>query len=147
MTDANVGNMKGDVLMLRKCLALCLVVLLWMTGCTKQESAATVTLSDVTPTGLTYTLTASEDLQTGRSYSLEKQTNGAWQAVPTLNDAFFTTEAYLLSSDHPYSETIHWEWLYGTLEEGHYRLVKTVHRIRPPDGYDTISVYGEFDIA
>lgn len=122
-------------------------MLLWMTGCSVEDPAALLTLSDVTPTGLTYEITVTEHLQTGRSYSLERLTNSRWQAVPALNDAIFTTEAYLLSCDHPYSETIHWEWLYGTLEEGHYRLVKTIHRIRPPDGYDTISVYGEFDIA
>lgn len=53
---------------------------------------------------------------------------GAWQPVNTvIGDAAFNDKANMLSSKTTSNITVEWEWLYGTLEKGKYRIVKELN--------------------
>jgi len=129
-------------------LALCLLMLVGCGETTEEAWGTVMTVTDVTPTGLSLSLSApavnpqTGYLQTGRAYSLERLTNDTWSAVPTLHEPIFTTEGIGV----PMSDTINWEWLYGTLPKGHYRLKKEIMLYRAPGDFDKATVTAEFDI-
>lgn len=88
----------------------------------------TLTCGDVTPTGLTliFTQEGGEELVTGSCYSLEKFTKDGWQPLEILADGCWTDIAYLISSEGESRFPENWEWLYGALEEGSYRIGKEI---------------------
>lgn len=63
----------------------------------------------------------------GEKFELERFNveRGAWQPVNTvIGDAAFNDKANVLSPKTTSNITVEWEWLYGTLEKGEYRIVK-----------------------
>lgn len=42
---------------------------------------------------------------------------------------------------------LNWEYLYGRLNDGHYRIVKRVMDYRAPGDYDEYDICAEFDIV
>lgn len=112
----------------------CIAIL--FAGCAK-ESAYTLTevenvsisLSDVSPVGATVTIkdTNKEPYIYGLWFSLEKETSGKWQEVKPIIDNFgFDEIGYLPDSNGEVTLTTDWEWLYGQLPSGNYRLLKQV---------------------
>lgn len=111
-------------------------------------------VKDVTPTGLTLVITQqggspTGELQYGSDYTLEVQQDGAWQAVPHAddNDWAWTAVAYLVTMDGQQEEPVDWEWLFGPLSPGHYRLGKPFMDFRDTGDYDTQVYSVEFDIS
>ncbi len=124
-------------------LTLCLLMLVGCGETTEDAWGTVMTVTDISPTGLSYAMTTETvDILTGRSYSIERLENGEWQALPTLHEPIFTTEGIGV----PMNDTIHWEWLYGTLPKGHYRLKKEIMLYRAPGDFDKATVTAEFDI-
>lgn len=118
------------------------------------EWGLTLYAEDVTPTGLTIVCTQSGgspsgELNTGSYYVLEKAEAGTWVAVdyahPEL-EVGWTAEAWII----PMSDTVEWEadweWLYGSLPAGHYRIGKEVMDFRAAGDYDKAYYYAEFEI-
>lgn len=85
----------------------------------------------VTPTGATVVFT---DKNTppyfgyGEWYELEKKSGGKWEALPVIieGEPVFIEIAYQPNEDGILEMKVNWEWLYGSLEPGDYRVVKNV---------------------
>ena len=95
---------------------------------------------------------ASGELEYGNDYSLERLENDAWIAAPIIYEGEWavTEEAYIISKD-PDSKgsewTVNWEWLYGKLEPGDYRICKQILDFRGTGNYDKYSIYVYFHYA
>lgn len=110
-------------------------------------------VKDVTPTGLALVITQqggspTGQLQYGSDYTLEVRTGDAWQEVPDIVEGNFAWDdiAYLITMDGQTEETVNWDWLFGPLSPGHYRLSKRVMDFRDTGDYDTQVYQVEFDI-
>lgn len=77
----------------------------------------------LTPSGATVVLTNSYGYD--RWFRIDKEENGEWKEAQTINDNYsFTAEAYLTNGNSEVEIPIDWTDLYGTLENGKYRIVK-----------------------
>ena len=113
----------------------------------------TLSVKDVTPTGMTLVCSQSGgeitgELECGCDYSLLVNTDGNWNAVPYLVDnVAWTAEAYYLPLNDSIEFELNWERLYGELPAGTYRIVKGFMDFREPGDYDSQTYYTEFEIA
>lgn len=131
----------------KKIIILMLVIVALLMGCEKRKKidemdligvpnwwwGLSLSVENVTPTGLTLVCTQSGgeaigDLRTGSYYSLIVQEEDGWYRVPYLipeDKVVWTMQAYNLS-DNTVKWDIGWEWLYGKLPSGTYRILKTI---------------------
>ncbi len=125
-----------------KKLILFIVALAILTGCAEQSAQptqpqqstqvenVTIQISDISPTGATVTITDTneEPYLYGEWYKIQRLTDGQWQDVPYVIDNYaFTAIGYLPDANHEVKFPINWEWLYGTLPAGTYRIFKEVN--------------------
>jgi len=113
----------------------CAAILL--AGCTKDSAYqpteaenVSISISDVSRTGALVTIkdTNEEPYLYGEWYAIEKETNGQWQEVETVISNFsFTSIGYIPDENGEVEFAIDWEWLYGELPAGNYRLLKEVN--------------------
>ena len=89
------------------------------------------------------------ELFTGSSFSLSRLVDGEWEAVeylPQEHEIAWTSEAWII----PLGETVewetNWEWLYGELPAGKYRIGKQITDWRAPGDYDTVVYHVPFEI-
>ena len=115
-------------------------------------------VTDVTPSGATVEFIQQGDfpdrgaatLQFGTHYTLERLENGQWAEVemlPQEYDVAWTMEAYMIEIGKTATRRENWEWLYGELPAGHYRIGKDVDLFRTTGDWDSEMFYAEFDIA
>lgn len=64
----------------------------------------------------------------GNSYSIEYEKDGIWYDLKPINDLNFTLIAYYLKAKESIKMEIDWEWYYGKLTPGKYRIIKAVFR-------------------
>jgi len=90
---------------------------------------------NITSAGLTVVITQSDgekpigDYFTGSWYELQKKLGDEWTAVeylPQEYDISWTDEAYSIPENALVSFDIDWEWLYGELPRGEYRITKKI---------------------
>ncbi len=141
------------------------LLMISLAGCTSEAPAenqeetlgdieafgAFLEVDNVTPTGLTLSCasaggTPSGTLQTGERYVVQTLYNGRWKEVDTLREPIFTTQAIFVSEETPIIWEIDWQWLYGTLPNGQYRIGKEIMDYRQPGDFDIAWVYAEFTI-
>ncbi len=77
----------------------------------------------------------------GEDYSVEKRENGKWKSVETKGNYIVKWPAYYPGKTGKLDFNIDWSERYGELENGEYRIVKTVST---SDG--EIELYAEFTI-
>ncbi len=112
----------------------------------------TLSVRDVTPTGLTLVCTQeggspTGDLQCGEDYRLIVLENGTWKDVPTvLGNFIWDSLAYSIPKGQDREFEISWEWLYGKLPAGTYRLTKEFMDFRETADFDTAKYWVEFEI-
>lgn len=114
----------------------------------------TFTAKNVTPTSLTLCCAQAGgeptgDLETGSYFVLEKFVNDTWEKVECLPheyDIAWTMEAWMIPTESTTEWDIKWEWLYGPLPAGQYRIGKEIMDFRGPGNYDTAMHYAEFTI-
>lgn len=84
----------------------------------------------------------------GEEFWLEKKINDKWYRVPVAIDGNygFNSIGYDLSSGSESEWTVDWEWLYGKLKAGEYRIVKSIMDFRGTGDYDTYISAAEFSI-
>ena len=90
-----------------------------------------------------------KDIQCGSDFCLEMQDEETeeWRELDeVIDNAAFTMEAYRIQKDSPYETVINFEWLYGRLESGRYRMVKTVTDFRGTGNYTDYTYTAEFCI-
>ena len=140
--------------------AICVLTLLFtLTACAGNEEkqldwGITLSANDVTPTGLTLVCTQSGgnptgELNTGSMFWLEIKDGSKWTAVQTIpkqDEIAWDSLAYLISMNGETSWEVSWEYLYGSLAAGTYRIGKEVMDFRGPGDYDTQKYYAEFEI-
>lgn len=111
----------------------------------------TLSVKNVTPSGMTLICTQSGgeltgELETGSRYTLQVWENGNWVEVPIFAEVNWTMEAYLIQKDKNAEFELNWEWLYGKLPAGTYRICKEFMDFRGTGDYDTAPFYAEFEI-
>lgn len=112
----------------------------------------TLTAENVTPTGATIKCTQSGGeptgaLQTGSWFILETWTQEkGWQEVPCLAEVQWTLEAWIIQMNGTCEWEVNWEWLYGILSDGKYRIGKEVMDFRGTGDYDNKIYFAEFEI-
>ena len=119
----------------------------------KADWGITLSVKDVTPTGMTLVCSQSGgeitgELECGSDYSLLVNSNGVWNAVPYLVDEVaWTSEAYCIPMNDSIEFELKWERLYGELPAGTYRVVKGFMDFRDGGDYDTETYHTEFEIT
>ena len=112
----------------------------------------TLSAEDVTPSGLTLICSQSGgvpsgELMTGEDYYLIVYKKEHWRMVPTVIDNYaWNSLAHWITKDAATEFEIDWEWLYGELEPGTYRLVKEFMDFRKTADYDEAIYWVEFVI-
>ncbi|MBR5527668.1 MAG: hypothetical protein IKV97_01605 [Clostridia bacterium] len=110
---------------------------------------------DVTPEGATINFEQSGgnvkgELQTGEPYTIEVLKNGGWEAVPTVipeGEYAWTMPAYLICKNSTTEFEVKWEWLYGKLSCGTYRISKQVSDYAGIPNPESKTYYAEFTIT
>lgn len=90
-----------------------------------------------------------KDIQCGEDFCLETQDEetGEWRELDeVIDNAAFNAIAYMIQKDSPYETVINFEWLYGRLDPGRYRIVKTVTDFRGTGDYTDYVFTAEFSI-
>lgn len=115
----------------------------------------TLAAEDVTRNGCTVVFSQSGgcptgELMTGSYYVVEKKDGDEWIGLPfAVGDEVnigWTDEGYNLPMGEECEFVINWEWLYGELSEGTYRIGKEVMDFRETGDYDKEMYYAQFDI-
>ncbi len=104
----------------------------------------------VTPNGMTLKIEqfcgkASGTLQTGAAYLLETSVEDEWQPVQPKDDAplVWNSMAYGIKKNDITEMHIDWQYAYGALKPGYYRLTKRIMDFRAAGDFDedTYAVY------
>ena len=92
---------------------------------------------------------ATGELHTGSWYILENwtQENG-WKEMPYVTDGEigWNDIAWIISMNDTIELEVNWEWLYGKLPVGKYRIGKSITDFRESGDYDTATYFVEFEI-
>ena len=121
-----------------------------------EKWGVTLDVEDVTPTSLTLKCTQSGgrptgELQTGTWYVLQTWTQEyGWSQVDYLPHEYeiaWTQEAWIIPMNDTCEWEVNWEWLYGELPEGKYRIGKEIMDFRDAGDYDSTIYYAEFEIV
>lgn len=89
-----------------------------------------ISISDVSMTGATIIIkdTNKEPYVYGEWYKIEKENNGKWYELKTIVDNYgFNEIGYVVDKNNEVKFVINWEWLYGKLSFGDYRILKQVN--------------------
>jgi len=101
-------------------------------------------------TGLTVTLenTSGNECIYGEYFWLEKKIGEKWYQVPVAFDGDYAFDdiGYILAPESSSEWVVDWEWLYGSLDTGQYRIVKNVLVSTDSGEYDTCYLAAEFVI-
>lgn len=104
----------------------------------------------VSSTGLTVIFENNSDKQCiyGEYFLLEKKIGGKWYQVPvTLDGNYgFNDIGYDLDSSDVSEWTVDWDWLYGSLDTGAYRIVKDILDFKKAGDFDKYYLTAEFTI-
>lgn len=108
-------------------------------------------LKKITPTGATLVFhqydekAPTGELEYGDAFVLEVLKNDQWEEVPaTLSEYAFNAIAYTIPSRDSSERELDWEWLYGALEPGNYRIKKEIMDFRTGGDFDKYTVYAQF---
>jgi len=88
-----------------------------------------INISNVSKTGATITIkdTNNEPYTYGEWYKIEKEIDDKWYEIKTIIDNYgFNSIGYLPDENNLVKFIINWEWLYGRLSKGKYRILKEV---------------------
>lgn len=113
----------------------------------------TLSVKDVTPAGLTLVCRKEGGNPTGlvkcgTEYHLLVLEDGTWKDVPTvIEDYGWNSLAYNFTEGQDTELVCSWEWLYGKLSAGTYRLTKGFMDFRGAGDYDTAVYWVEFEIT
>lgn len=117
------------------------------------EWGLTLHAEDVTSKGMTIVCTQSGgsptgELNTGTYYILERSESGAWVAIDYVQDmeVCWDAVAWMIPLGDTVEWEVDWEWLYGSLPAGHYRIGKEIMDFRGTGDYDKEVYYAEFMI-
>ena len=128
---------------MKKYIVLLLISIFVVTGCSKSSDDITMTIKEgtLTSTGATIIIkdTSGDENTFGDWYRIDKKENNIWiEQPPVIENYVFNLMGYLVDENNEVVLNTDWEWLYGRLPTGEYRIVKTM-----TDGSE---IYAEFTI-
>ena len=97
-------------------------------NCEVDTSAVLVSAAYITQYGLTvlfdqYDNQISGDMLTGEHFALDRWTGESWNPVDTVISEYgFDDIGYLLEKGRMTRKVFNWDWLYGKLDPGRYRI-------------------------
>lgn len=103
----------------------------------------------VSSTGLTVVIENNSETQCiyGEDFLLEKKINEKWYQVPTIIENYgFDDIGYVLEPGEKGEWRVDWDWLYGKLDSGEYRIVKNVLDFRNTGNFEEYSLAASFKI-
>lgn len=105
----------------------------------------------VSPEGLTVVVEneSIEEAIYGDDFVLERMIEGNWYQMTTLleeENYGFNAIGYSLIPGESGEWEVNWEWLYGSLERGEYRIIKGVLDFREAGNFDEYYLAAEFVI-
>ena len=119
------------------CIAAFACAAILFAGCEKESAYqatdvanVSISISDVSSKGATVTIkdTNKNPYIYGRWYQVEREKDGQWYAVkPVIDNYGFDDMGYLPDAQGELKFVIDWQWLYGELPSGNYRLLKQVN--------------------
>ena len=118
----------------------------------KRNWGITLSATEISATGMTLVCAqsggvTSGELQTGSEYKLFVLKADRWIEVPTVIKEYgWDAVAYMIPKNESREFEINWEWLYGELPAGKYRIGKEIMDFRASGDYDTEWYYTEFEI-
>lgn len=81
----------------------------------------------------------------GDDYFIEVQRDGKWESVPVvIENAAFNAIGHIIFPDDSAEQEISWEWLYGELAPGEYRIGKSILESNESGGHQTYMIYAQF---
>lgn len=89
-----------------------------------------ISISDISLTGATITIkdTNVTPYIYGEWYKIEEEINGKWYELNTkVKDYGFNSKGYEVDENNEIKFIIDWNWLYGELPQGSYRIIKESH--------------------
>lgn len=107
---------------------------------------------NVTSSGLTLVVTQdgsipNRTLTTVQPYFLQREENNNWIPLEPLLEAWgWTTEAWIISMNDTVRWDVSWEWLFGKLQPGHYRIGKDIYLETVSGNREQAVYYVEFEI-
>lgn len=110
------------------------------------------TLKNISSTGATLvfriydTDAPTGELEYGDDFLLEIQKDGIWEEVPIHLEGnyAFNSIAYVIPTEGNSERELDWEWLYGALAPGTYRIKKSIQDFRGSGDYDKYTAYAQF---
>lgn len=88
-----------------------------------------ISIIDVSKTGATLIIKDTNDIPYtyGEWYKIEQNVDSKWHEIKTIIDNYgFNSIGYLPDENNLVKLVINWEWLYGKLSKGNYRILKEV---------------------
>ncbi len=91
-----------------------------------ENVSMTIKDGTLTKTGATVIITDTSDRNNiyGEGYQLEKEENGVWVEMKPKHDMTFIMIGYSVNENHTLELKVNWEYHYGALESGKYRILK-----------------------
>ena len=121
---------------MKKLTAILLIFAALLAGCAREADCqptgaenVTMAVSSVTSAGATVIIQDSnpEPFVYGEWYQIQRQKDGVWYEVKTKISNYGFNEIGWLTDEHGgLTMDVEWEWLYGELPAGHYRILKQV---------------------
>ena len=112
------------------------------------EAGVTVTLQDISNIGASIVIRREDEdagakVTCGDAYILQHRVDGEWQDAETvIEDYGFAAIGYTVACGEEISNYYKWDWLYGVLEPGEYRMVYDV--FRKTEGAGSSQTYREY---
>ncbi len=112
-----------------------------------------LTAENITPSGLTIVCEQSGgaftgELMTGSYFVVEVKMGDKWEELPIIIENLgWTEEAWLIPMENTVKWNVDWDWLYGELPAGQYRIGKEIMNFRGTADYDKAIHYAEFSIG
>lgn len=94
---------------------------------TLKRTSATIIITDLSGKKNTY----------GEEYRIDKKENGNWKELDVMvkGEYGWNMIGYLVGTNNKLVMEINWQWLYGKLEDGEYRLVKNLYMSEEKKNY------------
>ncbi|MDO4995974.1 MAG: hypothetical protein Q4E69_02225 [Bacilli bacterium] len=123
--------------MKKRVVVFALILFLLITGCSNNKETklsniknVSINISNVSSSGATILIkdTNKNPYKYEEWYEIEAKINNKWVKVnPIIKDYGFNLVKYNVNENNEVKFIIDWEWLYGKLEPGNYRLLKRVN--------------------
>ena len=85
-------------------------------------------------------------LQTGAWFTIQREIAGAWYDLAPIAEVAWYQIAYNVPAGETTVLPVTWEYLYGELPTGEYRIVISIQDWRAPGDFDTYYLADEFEI-